>query len=386
MQTIARDEILREVHHAYEAQDYRQALSKLEDLERLQGQSAQMSHDIGVVLYRMNDLPSAIRRLREAAELDGGSEVLQNVITILGSLLEAKSEPGQSETEASREWFSDSLSAVFEEAQQVSDEDWFAALKQSVAGHPFRGHLLPGFVDPETQARFVGSSGEFTLAEAWNFMRVVLRYAGGANVPLDGSATMLDFGCGWGRHTRFLLKYAHPDNIYGVDVNSGMIERCRRLFGGCNFMRVSPFPPSVFRDGLFDLLLGYSVFSHLSPACADAWIEEFGRIVRPGGMVIMTTQGRSLLDLCRRLRATGAQQTTHEKLLAAAFTDEAAAYRAYDGGEFLFTSHLGPDASYGEALIPRGYIEQRWLGQFDLVDFVDDRSFLPQALFVLARK
>lgn len=280
----------------------------------------------------------------------------------------------------------DSLWEIHEEAKLVSDEEWFMALRQSVDGEPFHGHLLPAFAPADVQRQFVGSSGVTALNEAWIFTRVVLRYAAACGVPLDGPAKMLDFGCGWGRYTRFLLKYTHPDNIYGVDVNSGMIEQCRKNFGGSNFSTVSPFPPTIFRDSLFDLVLGYSVFSHLSPACADAWIEEFARVVRPGGIVLMTTQGRDFIDFCRNIRRTGDLSHPWYRSLAVAFVDEAAAHHAYDEGRYLFTSRRGEDATYGEALISRGYIEQHWLHGFELVDFVDDRSFLPQALFVLQRK
>ncbi|MBE0569403.1 MAG: hypothetical protein IH576_02055, partial [Deltaproteobacteria bacterium] len=55
-------------------------------------------------------------------------------------------------------------------------------------------------------------------------------------------------------------------------------------------------------------------------------------------------------------------------------------------GEFLHAGHGQYGGTYGESLISRGYILKHWLEYFDLVDFVDDRAFLPQALFVLRRK
>jgi SAM-dependent methyltransferase len=387
MSSFESDEGVRQAHLAFQDQDYRQALAALEDAQRRLGPQSEISNDIAVTRYRLGDLPGAVASFREAARLAGGSLVMDNVLDLLETQISrgvgAQSQPARDQLQA---WFSDSISGVFDAAQPLSDDEWFGVLTRSVRGERFQGHFLPGFVEPELQVRFVGNSGEASMQEAAAFIRVVLHYAREAQVPLDGTAKMLDFGCGWGRYTRFLLKYARPDNIYGADVNAGMIEQCRRLFGSCNFSTVPPFPPSDFRDGLFDLVLGYSVFSHLSAACADAWTNEFARIVRPGGIVLMTTQGRSFIELCRQVRAAADQSREHHAALAAAFVDEAAAYQAYDAGEFLFSPLRGTHEFYGEALIPRGYIEQHWLNDFELVDFVDSRSFLPQALMVLKRR
>jgi len=65
-------------------------------------------------------------------------------------------------------------------------------------------------------------------------------------------------------------------------------------------------------------------------------------------------------------------------------TDQA--YRDYDAGQMLHFGEGQYGGTYGESLIPHGYIESHWGKYFDLVDFIDDRGVLPQALFVLRRK
>lgn len=255
----------------------------------------------------------------------------------------------------------------------------------------FQGHLLPGFINADMQSKYVGSSGVKALQEAARFIRVILRYAGDNGIVFDDTSKCVDFGSGWGRYTRFMLKYIHPDNLYGLEVNAQMVEHCRKSFGMANFLRVDSFPPCDLRDNLIDMVFGYSVFSHLSPDCADAWINEFARIVRPGGLVLMTTQGRSFIEFCRSVRESGDHSSSWFVSLANSFIDTSAAYRDYDAGQFL---HAGQKhaaygqygGTYGESLIPRGYIEKRWLTYFELVDFVDDRQVLPQALFVLKRR
>ena len=71
--------------------------------------------------------------------------------------------------------------------------------------------------------------------------------------------------------------------------------------------------------------------------------------------------------------------------LAKAFADSEQAFRDYDVGQFLHFVEGQYGGTYGESLIPRGYIERCWGRYFDLVDFIDDRQVLPQALFVLRR-
>ncbi|MGY1688890.1 class I SAM-dependent methyltransferase [Geodermatophilus sp. SYSU D01105] len=53
------------------------------------------------------------------------------------------------------------------------------------------------------------------------------------------------------------------------------------------------WPPLPFDDGRFDLVLGYSVFTHLPVDHQDAWLAELRRVTRPGGLLLLTVHGRS---------------------------------------------------------------------------------------------
>ena len=50
-----------------------------------------------------------------------------------------------------------------------------------------------------------------------------------------------------------------------------------------NFEQSAVEPPLRFADGSFDIVYAYSVFSHLSERVQLRWVEEFARILRPGG-------------------------------------------------------------------------------------------------------
>ena len=112
---------------------------------------------------------------------------------------------------------------------------------------------------------------------------------------LDITSRLLDFGVGWGRVARLFLNETRLENIYGIDVDPAFVEMTARMFRTTNFSVCQPFPPTP-RPGTFDLIVAYSVFSHLSEPGFNAWLDEFARLLRPGGHVAFTTRHESFFD------------------------------------------------------------------------------------------
>jgi SAM-dependent methyltransferase len=94
----------------------------------------------------------------------------------------------------------------------------------------------------------------------------------------------LDFGCGVGRLTRALS--SEFSRVDGVDVSSAMVELARRT-GPANATfhenRVNDL--SIFPSSSFDFILTLIVLQHMPPRLMTGYLREFGRVLRPGGVI-----------------------------------------------------------------------------------------------------
>jgi SAM-dependent methyltransferase len=271
----------------------------------------------------------------------------------------------------------------------LTDEEWLDVLLRSVDSPLVSGLLLPRFPPAQLQCDFVGSAGQHTLKEAYAFFREAKKSCASAGVGLIAACSVLDFGCGWGRITRFFSKDVHADFLFGVDVDPKVIELCRNTGVRGSFSVTAPYPPLQFADASFDIVVAYSVFSHLNEEAHLKWLAEIHRILRPGGVFIATTQGRTFIGFCETLRKSDTHLSEWERMLSSQFTDAQAALADYDAGRFLHSATGGgdfrPSTFYGETLIPPRYVERVWTRFFEIREFRDDRAVLPQA-YIVARK
>ena len=269
-----------------------------------------------------------------------------------------------------------------------TDQQWLEVLIKSIQNPVVGDVTLPGFPPETFQRESVGSTGEQTLREAFTFYCEIKRYAQDLGIALTRNSRILDFGCGWGRIIRFFLKDVSADNLYGIDVHSRMIKFCKKLARYGNYSKCNPLPPTKFPNESIDIIYAYSVFSHLAEPVHIQWVKEFSRILKPDGILVATTQARHFIEFCQSLHGKTHESPWHNTL-AHSFLDTETALADYDNGKFLFCATGGgrelPRSFYGEALIPRKYVEQEWTKYLLLRDFVDDQNRLPQALIVMQK-
>jgi SAM-dependent methyltransferase len=119
-----------------------------------------------------------------------------------------------------------------------------------------------------------------------------------------------------------------------------VIDICIETNKWCNFQLVDPFPPTTLPDESFDLVYHNSVFSHLSEDAHLRWLDEFHRILKPGGLMIATTWPRDLISRCAQIRAQK-DILPWQRGLAASFLDTGQALAAYDRGSFVTARWAG---------------------------------------------
>jgi ubiquinone/menaquinone biosynthesis C-methylase UbiE len=290
--------------------------------------------------------------------------------------------------------------------RHLTDEAWLQALLESVQG---RSKIpLPSFPSTEIQRAFVGQCNEDAINEAWRFYKLMSDRWKEYGHKIDHRSHVLDFGCGWGRFARMFLRDVPASRIYCADTWDLPLNVCRDTGVPGNLVRVEPLPPSLLPSKQFDIAFAYSVFSHLSPKSHLAWRTELARVVKPNGLVFVTTQARWFLDECRRYREHP-DQISHRwhSRLAKSFVDYETAVSQYDQGMFLFAApeasppgavngsihvptndppELGPDF-YGQAVVPSQYFDSKWSDEsgFELLEFVADRSVCEQSIAILRR-
>jgi SAM-dependent methyltransferase len=104
----------------------------------------------------------------------------------------------------------------------------------------------------------------------------------------------LDFGCGAGRIARHLLESPEIDELTGVDVDPLLVAWTQRRLRGASFRRIEPAPPLPFPDARFDVVVSVSVFTHFDEEPGRGWAAEVARVLRPGGLFLLSTHGAAI--------------------------------------------------------------------------------------------
>jgi len=103
----------------------------------------------------------------------------------------------------------------------------------------------------------------------------------------DARRSAMDFGCGMGRLSQALAD--HFDHVYGVDISSKMIELARqhnRKGARVEYVCNPEAELKRFPDGSIDMILSWITLQHIRPRYARRYIQEFMRVLAPGGLLL----------------------------------------------------------------------------------------------------
>jgi SAM-dependent methyltransferase len=102
---------------------------------------------------------------------------------------------------------------------------------------------------------------------------------------------VLDWGAGCGRVTAHLLAIEDGPEVLGCDIDADAIAWANANITQDAFCAISPEPPTPYPSGHFDLIVSYSVLTHLTKEIQLLWLEEMRRLLRPGGLLVVTVHG-----------------------------------------------------------------------------------------------
>ena len=235
--------------------------------------------------------------------------------------------------------------------QQLSLGDFAWLLLVPPPQFPAVISMLPRMAPKEVQLQWAGDHGPGLLLASLLFVKSIeSAFPRLTGRQLHG-ATMLDFGCGWGRLLRLMLWFSHPDKIHGVDPWDRSLQICAedRVLG--SFAQSDWIPNTLPWEGLqFDLVYAFSVFTHLSERTMMAAQRAIRQRIRPDGLLVITIRPVEYWD-DDRIRADPEKHS--------AIVDQ------HHARGFAFVPHnrapVDGEVTYGDTSMTFSYIREKWL-------------------------
>lgn len=111
---------------------------------------------------------------------------------------------------------------------------------------------------------------------------------------------ILDAACGFGYGSYLLSTSAKQ--VFGIDLDETRINYAREKYGNDNIQYfVSDVTVTEFEKDSFDTIVSIETFEHISPDDAEKFLDEVKRLLKPGGIFIMSTPNRPVFDQITRV-------------------------------------------------------------------------------------
>jgi len=167
------------------------------------------------------------------------------------------------------------------------------------------------------------------------------------HVPPD--LKILDFGCGVGRVLLPLVNLVDAQ-WHACDVNDRAIDYLSRTVPKARVTVSDYHPPLPFADNTFDCVYSISIWTHLPVALQLPWLIEIRRVLRPGGLAMISTAGPHVVNVRRERGDPGWQELFPEDL-----AESGVIFRPYGYGGLP-----GIDAPYGLTAHDTSFISRVW--------------------------
>ena len=184
----------------------------------------------------------------------------------------------------------DTRAKVFEHLRALGLSDFGQVMvSMPSADFPRLSSLLPRMASRAVQEEWTGSSGFKLLGQTVSFASSAsYNYARLAGKSLS-DASILDFGCGYGRIARLMYYFTGEDQVFGCDPWGKSIEICKQDGLGNNFLQSDYLPESLpLGARKFAFIYSFSVFTHLSERATRAALSTLRKYIADDGLLVIT--------------------------------------------------------------------------------------------------
>jgi SAM-dependent methyltransferase len=119
------------------------------------------------------------------------------------------------------------------------------------------------------------------------------------NVP-----SFLDFACGYGRFTRFLIQEMPPEKIWVSDIYANAVKFQTEYLGVSGIVSTGK-PENYLIDRKFDCILANSFFSHMPERTFTNWLQNLYDLLTPNGILMFSVHDQCLLPPHIEMPANG---------------------------------------------------------------------------------
>lgn len=230
--------------------------------------------------------------------------------------------------------------------------------------------FFPSMASEQTQNHWTGSNGDVLLNQSVVFVKTIIAGFASLSGKKISNASILDFGCGWGRLIRLLYKFTSIENIYGVDPFEDSIKECVKHNVKANLALSDYVPKSLPFEKKFDLIFAFSVFTHLSEKTAAIVLQTLRNYIDEDGLLVITTRPKEYWNIHDNGSLVSIMNKTHMEK------------------GFAFVPHNRPpvdgDITFGDTSISLEYIDEHYSKEWKTV-LVECNSMDPYQIIIFLK-
>lgn len=177
---------------------------------------------------------------------------------------------------------------------------------------------------------------------------------------------ILDWGCGPGRIIRHIPNViGNGCEYFGTDYNEKTIAWCSKNLPNIQFNKNSLNAKLPYEDNYMDVIYGISIFTHLSEQLHFEWFDELYRILKPNGIMFLTTQGENF-----KVKLTDSE------------------IAKYDNNQLVVRGHVKEGHRTYSAFQPQGFM-RRLFKDVEILDHIETQpengNWLPQDIWIIKK-